>query len=236
MNWQKLKNSVLSVPAGIEGRINRVIGYLRNPLHLFRFLAILLVLDFVAFMALTRSSYLMMLNPLAFLFSAPAEARDSIELYFPRSLSLTGIEKIYSEDEAPAKEAGNKTPLDAAGEKPLGDTAVGEETILTRKQVQKPVTNVGGVELTPGEAMARRVLLELIAGPAGEVETLKARNLLKDSMFLRSLWTHQGTVFVSTDKTTWEKMTPNERKITEYCIVESLRKNLGGEKFALLKE
>ena len=31
-------------------------------------------------------------------------------------------------------------------------------------------------------------------------------------------------------------MTPNERKITEYCIVESLRKNLGGEKFALLKE
>lgn len=224
------------MPRRIEERINRVVGFLRNPLYLFRFLAILLVLDFVAFMALTRSSYLMMLNPLAFLFTGPAEARDSIELYFPRSLSLTGIEKIYPEDEAPGKDAGAKPALDSAGEKPLSDTAVGDETILTRKQVQKPVTNVGGVELSANEAMARRVMLELIAGPAGEVETLKARNLLKESMFLRSLWTHQGTIYLSTDKATWDKMTPNERKITEYCIVESLRKNLGGEKFALLKE
>lgn len=53
--------------------------------------------------------------------------------------------------------------------------------------------------------MARRVTLELIAGPAGEVETLKARNLLKESMFLRSLWTHQGTIYLSTDKATWDK-------------------------------
>ncbi|AFM14558.1 hypothetical protein [Turneriella parva] len=236
MNWQKLKDSVISVPARIEAKINQTIRYLRNPLILFRFLAILLVLDFVAFMSLTRSSYAMMLNPVAFLFTDPIESRSSIELYFPRSLSLTGIEKIYPEDEAPEKTTDAKPKLDSAGERPLSDAAVAEETVLTRKQVQKPMSAVGGLELSAAEAMARRVMLELIAGPAGEVETLKARNLLKESMFLRSLWTYQGTVYISTDKMIWDKMTPNERKITEFCIVESLRKNLGSEKFALLKE
>jgi len=236
VNWQKLKSSILSVPTRIEAQINRAIGYLRSPINLFRFLVILLALDFIAFMSLTRSSYLMLLNPAAFLFADPVASHDAIELYFPRSLSLTGIEKIYPEDEAPEKQQVAKPALDAAGEKPLSDSAVAEETVLTRKQVQKPVTQVGGVELSAAEAMARRVVLELIAGPAGEVETLKARNLLKESMFLRSLWTYNGTVYISTDKLIWDKMTPNERKITEYCIVESLRKNLGSEKFALLKE
>jgi hypothetical protein len=143
-------------------------------------------------MSLTRSSYAMMLNPLAFLFTDPIESRGFIELYFPRSLSLTGIEKIYPEDEAAEKSANTKPTLDSAGEKPLSDAAVAEETVLTRKQVQKPLATVGGVELSASEAMARRVVLELIAGPAGEVETLKARNLLKESMFLRSLWTYPG--------------------------------------------
>ncbi len=236
MNLQKLKNSVIEVPGRIETRINAVVAYLRNPLNLFRVLVILLALDFVTFMSLTRSSYLMMVNPLAFFWTGPAEARDQIELYFPRSLSLTGIEKMYPEDEAGIAINKEKNPLNATGERPIADEAIAEEAMLTRKQVQRPPTNVGGAELTAAEAMARRVLLELVAGPAGEVETLKARNLLKEPLFLRSLWTHQGTLYISTDKTTWDKMTPNERKVTEYCLVESLRKNLGSEKFALLKE
>lgn len=212
------------------------VQYLRNPLNLFRVLVILLALDFMTFMSLTRSSYLMMLNPLAFLWTGPAEARNEIELYFPRSLSLTGIEKMYPEDEAGVLITKGSNPLNPTGERPIEGGAIAEETLLTRKQVQKPPTNVGGAELTAAEAMARRVLLELIAGPAGEVETLKARNLLKEPLFLKSLWTDQGTLYISTDKSAWDKMTPNERKVTEYCIVESLRKNLGGEKFALLKE
>jgi hypothetical protein len=236
VNWQKLKNSVSEVPRRIEGRINVVVQYLRNPLNLFRVLVILLALDVMTFMSLTRSSYLMMLNPLAFLWTGPSEARDHIELYFPRSLSLTGIEKMYPEDESGVAISKGVNSTNSTGEKSINESAVAEETLLTRKQVQTPPTNVGGVEFTAAEAMARRVILELLAGPAGEVETLKARNLLKEPLFLRSIWTHQGTLYISTDKSAWEKMTPNEKKVTEYCIVESLRKNLGGEKFAILKE
>ena len=60
--------------------------------------------------------------------------------------------------------------------------------------------------------------------------------LLKEPLFLRSAWTYQGTLYLSTQLSVWEKMSPNERKITEYCINESLKKNLGSDKFVLLRE
>ncbi|HNJ64348.1 MAG TPA: hypothetical protein PKW28_00555 [Turneriella sp.] len=220
--------------AALASRINTVVAFLAKPLNLFRFIVILLALDFVAFMSLTRSSYLQLVNPLHFLWAEPGESRKSIELYFPRSLSLTGLEKIYPDEDT---SQGKKTVAEqSAQEKPLDDAAVAQEALLTRKLVSEPVTKFGELQLSKEEALARRVILELIAGPAGELETLKARNLLKEPLFLRSLWTREGTLYISTEKSLWDRMSPNERKVTEFCIRESLKKNLGETRFALLKE
>ncbi|HMV34971.1 MAG TPA: hypothetical protein PKM44_00445 [Turneriella sp.] len=234
MIWQKLKNSSMDLVAALASRINTVVAFLAKPLNLFRFIVILLALDFVAFMSLTRSSYLQLVNPLHFLWAEPGESRKSIELYFPRSLSLTGLEKIYPDEDT---SQGKKTVAEqSAQEKPLDDAAVAQEALLTRKLVSEPVTKFGELQLSKEEALARRVILELIAGPAGELETLKARNLLKEPLFLRSLWTREGTLYISTEKSLWDRMSPNERKVTEFCIRESLKKNLGETRFALLKE
>lgn len=221
----------------MNDRVNRFLIYLQNPLNLFRFIALLFVIDFVAFMSLTRSSYAQMLNPLAFLSVAPRETRDSIELYFPRSLSLTGIEKMYPEDDHSADVAQPGAPERKGEERPLDDAAVPNEVILIKKRVSAPqLTDAAGNKVDRSEAYARRVIAELIAGPSGELETLKARNLLKEPLFLRAAWKYQDTLYLSTQLSVWEKMSPNERKITEYCINESLKKSLGGEKFVLLKE
>ncbi|HNE20443.1 MAG: hypothetical protein U1F40_08600 [Turneriella sp.] len=234
MIWQKLKNSSMDLVAALASRINTVVAFLAKPLNLFRFIVILLALDFVTFMSLTRSSYLQLVNPLHFLWAEPGESRKSIELYFPRSLSLTGLEKIYPDEDT---SQGKKTVAEqSAQEKPLDDAAVAQEALLTRKLVSEPVTKFGELQLSKEEALARRVILELIAGPAGELETLKARNLLKEPLFLRSLWTREGTLYISTEKSLWDRMSPNERKVTEFCIRESLKKNLGETRFALLKE
>ncbi len=218
-------------------RVNRFLVFLQNPLNLFRFIAVLLVVDFVAFMSLTRSSYAQMLNPLAFLSVDPGETRDSIELYFPRSLSLTGIDKIYPEEENSAAVAQPGAPERKGEERPLDDSAIPGEVILIKKRVSAPhLTDTAGTAIDRSEAYARRVIAELIAGPSGELETLKARNLLKEPLFLRSAWMYQNTLYLSTQLSVWEKMSPNERKITEYCINESLKKNLGSDKFVLLRE
>lgn len=217
--------------------MNRFLVYLQNPLSLFRFIAVLLVIDFVAFMSLTRSSYAQMLNPLAFLSAGPGETRDSIELYFPRSLSLTGIDKIYPEEKNSAAVAKPGAPERKGEERPLDDAAIPGEVILIKKRVSAPhLTDTSGNKIERSEAYARRVIAELIAGPSGELETLKARNLLKEPLFLRSAWMYQNTLYLSTQLSVWEKMSPNERKITEYCINESLKKNLGSDKFVLLRE
>ncbi|HNA78334.1 MAG TPA: hypothetical protein PKG67_00200 [Turneriella sp.] len=224
----------MDLVAALASRINTVVAFLAKPLNLFRFIVILLALDFVTFMSLTRSSYLQLVNPLHFLWAEPGESRKSIELYFPRSLSLTGLEKIYPDEDT---SQGKKTVAEqSAQEKPLDDAAVAQEALLTRKLVSEPVTKFGELQLSKEEALARRVILELIAGPAGELETLKARNLLKEPLFLRSLWTREGTLYISTEKSLWDRMSPNERKVTEFCIRESLKKNLGETRFALLKE
>jgi len=102
-------------------------------------------------------------------------------------------------------------------------------------RVAAPVAD-NGTPLSPNEATARRIIFELVAGPAGELETLKARNLLKEPLFLRSLWTHQGKLYISTEKNVWDRMSANERRITEYCLAESLKKNMPGVAFSLLKE
>ncbi|MBN8220611.1 MAG: hypothetical protein J0L53_06780 [Spirochaetes bacterium] len=231
MNFQKLKNKILGLPE----RLNAFLLWLKNPLNRFRFLTLLLAVDFIAFMSLSKSSYLQLLNPAAFLSVPEGDKRQRIELYFPRSLSLTGIEKIYAEDEAVLPQETNQPPAREAA-KPLDDAAVQAEVILIKKKVGQPQSKIGDLELTRSEAMARRVIYELIAGPAGEKESLKARNLLKEKLFLRSLWTYQQTLYISTEKAAWEKMSPNEQKITEYCILESLKKNLPGEKITLLRE
>lgn len=234
MNFLKLKNKFTGFFRGINSCLNGFLSWLTIPLNLFRFLSLLLVIDFMAFMSLTRSSYLQLLNPAAFLFVPRAESRQLMELYFPRSLSLTGIEKIYNEDEAPAgKGAETKTQ---SAEKPLDDAAVVSEVIMIKKRVSAPLSRIDNLELTASEAIARRVIYELVAGPAGGRESLKARNLLKEKAFLRSLWTYQNKLFISTEKAAWDKMSPNEQKVTEYCILESLKKNLPGEKIALLRE
>lgn|GEM_PF-4354662 len=237
MNLQRLKSS-LAVPfLAVNDRLNRFLVYLQNPLNMLRFIAVLMVIDFVAFMSLTRSSYAQMLNPLAFFSVAPRETRDSIDLYFPRSLSLTGIEKIYPEEENSAAVAQPGAPERKGEERPLDDSAIPGEVILIKKRVSAPQLNdAAGNKIERSEAYARRVIAELIAGPSGEMETLKARNLLKEPLFLRSAWTYQGTLYLSTQLSVWEKMSPNERKITEYCINESLKKNLGSDKFVLLRE
>jgi hypothetical protein len=230
VKWQNLKNKVAGFFGNLNDRLNAFLLHLSQPLNLFRFLAILLVIDFVAFMSLTRGSYLQLLNPLAFLSVPESDGRDLVELYFPRSLSLTGIEAIYHEGEqAPI------VPGLRAGEKLLTEAAVTEEIILIKKRVAAPVAG-NGRPLSPNEATARRIILELMAGPAGELETLKARNLLKEPLLLRGLWTYQGKLYISTEKSIWDRMAPNERRITEYCLTESLKKNLPGVAFTLLKE
>lgn len=234
MNFQKLKSKISGFFAALTARLNAFLEWLTVPLNKFRFLALLLVIDFVAFMSLTKSSYLQLLNPAAFLLVPRGETRQTMELYFPRSLSLTGIEQIYAEDDAPA--TGDSKATTKAAEKPLDAAAIQAEVILIKKRVAKPETKTGALELTSPEATARRVIFELIAGPSGERETLKARNLLKEKLFLRALWSYQGKLYISTEKAAWDKMSPNEQKITEYCILESLKKNLPSEKIALLRE
>lgn len=237
MNLQRLKSSLATPFVAVNNRLNRFLVYLQSPLNLFRFIALLLVVDFLAFMSLTGSSYAQMLNPLAFLSAGPGESRKPMELYFPRSLSLTGIEMIYAAEENPAAVAKPGAPERKGEERPLDDAAVPGEVILIKKKVLKPqLHDAAGNLVEPSEATARRVLSELIAGPSGELETLKARNLLKEPLFLRAAWKFEGTLYLSTQKSVWDKMSPNERKITEYCIMESLKKNLGAEKFALLRE
>jgi hypothetical protein len=233
VSWQKLKNSVVSAAAGIVNTLNRFLVYLSRPLNLFRFVVILVAIDFIAFMSLTKSSYLNLLNPALFLWSLPGESRTTMDLYFPRSLSLTGIEKIHTEDEVPVPNTKPGAAAVKAAEKPLDESQISTEVVLIKKKVAKVKISSGA---DGGEAVARRVLLELIAGPSSEVETLKARNLLKEPMFLRAMWNHGGTLYISTEKNVWDKMTPQERKISEYCILESLKKNLPADKFVLLKE
>lgn len=191
---------------------------------------VLFALDFLAFMSLTRSSYLHLVNPLYFLWSETGESRAYMELYFPKSLSLTGIEAIYPEADAPQKSA--KSTVGVVPEKPLDDAAVAAEAVLVRKLVAAPVEQIGEHKLSKEEALARRVILELVAGP----ETLQARNLLKEPLFLRSLWTHAGILYISTEKNIWERMSPNERKITEYCIRQSLARALPQVQLQILKE
>ncbi len=240
MNFQKLKNKFLGFFPAITNRLNTFLAWLSVPLNRFRFLTLLLVVDFMAFMSLTKSSYLQLLNPVAFLSVPRAESYQTLELYFPRSLSLTGVEKIYAEDEAvPSTGLGDaKQPAAAPKEaaKVLDDAAIQAEVILIKKRSAKPLAKVDTLELSPAEAAARRIIYELVAGPAGERGSLKARNLLKEKIFLRALWTYQGKLYISTEKAAWEKMSPNEQKVTEYCILESLKKNLPAEKFALLRE
>lgn len=234
MIWQKVKNSILNLFSNVSRRINTFVTYLAKPLNLFRFVVVLIALDFISFMSLTRSSYLQLLNPLQFLWAGSGESRKSIELYFPRSLSLTGLETVYPEDES---SQGNKpSGGQVVQEKPLDDAAVASEVVLIRKLAAEPTRQIGALELSPEEAIARRVILELIAGPGDGLENLRARNLLKEPLFLRSLWTRDGTLFISTEKSVWERMSSNERKITEFCIRESLKKNLRETRFVLLKE
>lgn len=244
MNWQSLKNKFSKKDSGKPSLLNRFIAWFLVPRNRFRFLVLLLALDFVAFMSLTKSSYLQLVNPLAFLFVSKTEGLETMELYFPRSLSLTGIEKMYSVDE---KDEGKKdgtfqeankmaTETEIDTRKLLDDEQVKAEVIAVQKMVAHPIHKIGNVELSDREAVARRVLYELIAGPSGEVATLKARNLLKEKMFLRSLWTYNDKLYITTEKKVWDKMRPNEQKITEYCIRESLKKNLPSTKFEILKQ
>lgn len=231
MIWQKLKTRLAATIQKIEGWINRAVTHLSLPLNLFRFLVILTAADFIAFMSLTHSSYLQLLNPLGFLWAAPGESRKPIDLYFPRSLSLTGIEKIYAE-EGTALEIKER-------EREAASTVISEVEIKNEiVAIKKLVAAADGTEMgmSKNEAMARRVVLELIAGPAGETETLKARNVLKEPLFLRSIWTYGDTVYLSTEKSVWSKLKPNEAKIAEYCLTESLKNNLGSQKFAILRE
>jgi len=234
--WQKLKNKIAQVIARAEHSINRLVSFLSEPMNLFRFVMILIAADFIAFMSLTRSSYLQLVNPLAFLVAGPSEKRVPIELHFPRSLSLTGIEKIYAE-EGVAPETPGKDKLKAKEKeipvKEITEAEIAAEVTVIKKFVAEPVVDE---TKNMGAAMARRVVLELIAGPAGEKETLKARNLLKEPFFLRSTWIWSDTLYISTERSVWTKMAPNEVKVTEYCLNESLKKNLGSQKFVLLKE
>ncbi|MBS0618752.1 MAG: hypothetical protein JSR44_11225 [Spirochaetes bacterium] len=242
MKWQNLKSKAIEYFGAPHRKINALIRYLRTPLNLFRFIILLFALDFIAFMSLTKNSYLQLLNPLAVLFVPHGERLTAMELYFPRSLSLTGLEKMYLEDaDTDAKPTpGNNRALPATEgkniEKPLGENDIAAEVIAVKKHVVKSAGRIGNRVLNPTESTARRVILELLAGPEGEIESLKARNLLKEPLFLRSIWSNDGTLYISTEKAAWDKMSPNEQKITSYCISESLRKNLGGVKFALLKE
>lgn len=236
MNWQKLKSKIAGFFSYINRGLNVFLEHLSVPLNLFRFLVILLVVDFIAFMALTKSSYLQLVNPVQFLWASPGERLGTMELYFPRSLSLTGIENIYPDEEVPQAAAKPGGKNEAAAEKPLDEAEITKETILIKKRIASAKLKPADAGYSDSEATARRVMLELIAGPAGELETLKARNLVKEPLFLRSIWTHSGTIYISTEKTVWEKMSANEKKITQYCVIESLRKNLGAEKFVLLKE
>lgn len=236
MSWQKLKSNFGLVFQGIAERLNAFLAYLSVPLHLFRFVVLLMAVDFVAFMALTKSSYVQLLNPVAFLWASSGESRDIMELYFPRSLSLTGIDQIYPEEESSQANAKPGAKVVPPPETPIDAAQVAGEVILIRKRVAAPQTKSRELTGTTEEKIARRVMLELIAGPAGEIESLKARNLLKEPMFLRAIWNHDQTLYISTEKRVWDPMTQNERKIAEYCITESLKKNLGSAKFVLLKE
>jgi hypothetical protein len=237
VNWQNLKSNLGAPARKLNERINSVVGYLSHPLNLFRFVAVLLVVDFVAFMSLTKSSYLQLLNPAAVLWAPPTESRSSLELYFPRSLSLTGLEKMYPEDEKAPTEIVPGATGPAGVEIPLAEADIAKEVILIPKYVAKSdYRDMEGKKISGPEATARRVVHELIDGPGGNVASLKARNILKNPLFIRSIWLYDNTVYISTEKNIWDKMGPNERKISEYCIRESLKKNLGSAKFVLLKE
>ncbi|MCS6971528.1 MAG: hypothetical protein NZL89_00750, partial [Leptospiraceae bacterium] len=215
----------------LERQWQRFLRHLGNPLALFRFLVLLLALDFVAFLSLTGTGFGQLLNPLQFLSVRRGVTLMPLELYFPRSLPLTQIETAYSEEKT-------QKPATAppAVEKLLSDAEIAQEVIAVKKLVPPPQRKVAEQELSPEEAMARRILLELIAGPSDRLENLAARHLLKEPLFLRSIWSYEGTLFISTEKAVWERMAANERRITEYCIRESLRKNLPETRFVLLKE
>ncbi len=233
MNLQKLRDKFSDVGNSISSRIERTTEYLSHPLNLFRFLALLAVLDFFAFMSLTRSSYFQLLNPAFFLGIERGESRDSMELLFPRSISLTGLDRIYPEETlqgsaVPVKENTEK-------EKALDEKALAKDTILIHKKVLEPTTELSERTLGKEEALARRVMLELIAGPGGAQDMLKARYLLKDPLFFHSVWMYEGRLYVSTEKKVWEHLNPNERKLTEYCIIESLKRNLPQTPVVLLK-
>ncbi|HRP68428.1 MAG TPA: hypothetical protein PLY93_02760, partial [Turneriella sp.] len=193
MNWQTLKNKFLRSRSkdavGVitpmkKTLIDRFLAWFSISRNRFRFIVLLFVLDFVAFMSLTRSSYLQLLNPIAFLSVSKDIGMETMELYFPRSLSLTGIEKIYSNtDDAPTIKIQNDPQGNPADDvidqtKVLDDAQVKAEVIAIQKKVAHPIHEIDALNLTANEARARRVMYELIAGPSGDLDTLKARNLL----------------------------------------------------------
>ncbi|MCX7631795.1 MAG: hypothetical protein N2Z22_00525, partial [Turneriella sp.] len=202
MPWKKWIAKPAAWWAKFERQWQRLLHYLSDPLALFRFVVLLLALDFVAFLSLTGTGFGQLLNPLQFLSVRRGVTLMPLELYFPRSLPLTQIESAYSEETAAPK----PSAAPPAAEKLLSDAEIAREVIAVKKLVPPPQRKVAEQELSPEEAMARRILLELIAGPSDRLENLAARHLLKEPLFLRSIWSYEGTLFISTEKAVWERM------------------------------
>jgi len=210
-------------------------NWLKIPLNAFRTAVIIFIIDFLAFLSLSQTSFFSLINPLAFMSANPADKRVTLALYFPRSVSkshalvsyqLTKEEEIVEKNQTRKDSLETQTPE----EKILAAENLRDETTLVEK-LALPLSAHGTV-LEQG----KRIVRELLAGPGDGVEALKARNLIKDPYFLRDVWLYDNQLFISTRKETWQQMSARESTIIEYCLVESLKQNLAGQLFSITRE
>ena len=231
VNQSRVKKTLSRISILFESGKN----WLKIPLNAFRTAVIIFIIDFVAFLSLSQTSFFSLINPLAFLSAHPPDKRVALKLYFPRSVSMNHTQINYQLTKDEEKAQKNQTQKDTS------ETQTNEAKIIAANNLEDETVRVDKLALrlntlaTPLE-QGKRIVRELLIGPGDGVEALKARNLIKDPYFLRDVWLHDNQLIISTRKETWQQMSPAESKIVEYCLFESLKLNLGDQSFIITRE
>lgn len=198
----------------IKEKIAYIEERLKDRLFTFRLLAVVLCLDFIAFVSLSNFNPLQMLNPLKFLQANPTDKRGHAKMWFPRTINLQGL----LPSDAATKAA---TTPEKAEFLPEQHVLLVEKKIASRDKY-KPDFAPTNADI----ARANLLLHELILGPGEGKEALKASGFIKDREFIKYIWQQNDTIIIHARENTWKQLTDLEKKIADYCITKTITENI----------
>lgn len=198
----------------IKNKIAYIEERLKDRLFTFRLLAVVLCLDFIAFVSLSNSNPLQLLNPLKFLQANPTDNRTATKMWFPRTINLLGL--------IPADPT-KKTELNQIKPdfQPEQHVLVVEKKIISRTGY-KPGYAPNDTDIS----FAHLLLNELILGPGEGKDALKASGFIKDREFIKYLWKQNDSLVIHARLSTWKQLTELDKKIAEHCITKTLTENI----------